>query len=121
MPDLQRLKVLRAVVAAGSINGAAASLGYSPSAISQQISTLQKATGLTLVERSGRGIEPTAAARRLAAESERLFEDLADPAVVAADLRAGRIGTLTVSYFASAGATWLPPAIAAVTREFPRL
>ena len=119
--DVHRLRVLRAVVAAGSIQGAATSLGYTPSAISQQVSALQRETGLTLVQRSGRGIEPTVAGRAVAAEAARIFERLADLDALVADLRAGRVGTLSVSYFASAGAAWIPPVIAALTREFPRL
>jgi DNA-binding transcriptional LysR family regulator len=119
--DVHRLRVLRAVVADGSISGAATSLGYSPSAISQQVTALQKATGLTLLQRSGRGIEPTEAARRLAAEAGQVLAVLADLDALVADLRAGRVGALSVSYFASAGATWIPPVVAALTREFPRL
>lgn len=119
--DVHRLRVLRAVVADGSINGAAASLGYTPSAISQHLAALQKETRLVLVERAGRGVEPTAAGRLLAAEADRVFERLAEVEALTADLRAGRVGTLSVSYFASAGAVWIPPIIAAVTREFPRL
>jgi DNA-binding transcriptional LysR family regulator len=119
--DVHRLRVLRAVVADGSIQGAATSLGYTPSAISQHVSALQRETGLTLVQRSGRGIEPTVAGRAVAAEAARIFERLADLDSLVADLRAGRVGTLSVSYFASAGATWVPPVVAALTREFPRL
>ena len=119
--DVHRLRVLRAVIAAGSINGAAASLGYTPSAISQHLTTLQKETGLTLLRRSGRGIEPTMAARAIAAESARIFEDLAGLDSLVTDLRAGREGTLAVDYFASAGATWMPPAVAMLAREFPGL
>ena len=37
------------------------------------------------------------------------------------DLRAGRVGSLTISYFASAGATWIPPVVATLVREFPQL
>jgi DNA-binding transcriptional LysR family regulator len=119
--DVHRLRVLRAVVADGSIHGAAASLGYTPSAISQHVSALQKETGLRLVERSGRGIEPTAAGRAVAAEAARIFERLADLESLVANLRAGRVGALSVSYFASAGAVWIPPVVAAIAREFPRL
>jgi DNA-binding transcriptional LysR family regulator len=119
--DVHRLRVLRAVIAAGSINGAAASLGYTPSAISQHLTTLQKETGLTLVRRAGRGIEPTSAARAIVAESGRIFEQLAGLDSLVTDLRAGREGTLSVDYFSSAGATWIPPAIASLAREFPGL
>jgi len=119
--DVHRLRVLRAVVADGSIQGAAASLGYTPSAISQHLTALQKETGLTLLQRSGRGIEPTETGRAVAAEAGRVFERLADLESLVADLRAGRVGSLSVSYFASAGAVWIPPVVATVTREFPRL
>lgn len=119
--DVHRLRVLRAVVADGSIQGAAASLGYTPSAISQHLTALQKETGLTLLQRSGRGIEPTMAGRAVAAEAARIFERLADLESLVADLRAGRVGALSVSYFASAGAVWIPPVVATIAREFPRL
>ncbi len=119
--DVHRLRVLRAVVADGSIQGAAARLGYTPSAISQHLSALQKETGLRLLQRAGRGIEPTAAGRALAQEAARVFERLADLDSLVADLRAGRVGALSVSYFASAGAAWIPPVVATIAREFPRL
>jgi len=119
--DVHRLRVLRAVVADGSIQGAAASLGYTPSAISQHLTALQKETGLTFLQRSGRGIEPTMAGRAVAAEAARIFERLADLESLVADLRAGRVGALSVSYFASAGAVWIPPVVATIAREFPRL
>jgi len=119
--DIHRLRVLRAVVADGSIRGAATNLGYTPSAISQHIAALQKETGLTLVQRSGRSIEPTVAGRTVAAHAARVFERLAELESVVSDLRAGRVGTLSVSYFASAGAVWIPPVVAAIAREFPGL
>ncbi|MFC0546297.1 LysR family transcriptional regulator [Kutzneria chonburiensis] len=119
--DIHRLRVLRAVVADGSIRGAATSLGYTPSAISQHITALQRETGLTLVQRTGRSIEPTAAGRTVAAQAARVFERLAELESVVSDLRAGRVGALSVSYFASAGAVWIPPIVATLAREFPGL
>jgi DNA-binding transcriptional LysR family regulator len=121
MLDAHRLRVFRAVVAAGSVNGAASSLGYTPSAISQHLTALQKETGLALVERVGRGIQPTDVGRAFAEESGQVLERLAALEAIAGDLRAGRIGRLTLSYFASAGAGWVPPVVAALVREFPRL
>lgn len=118
---MHRLRIFRAVVAAGSINGAAAALGYTPSAISQHLTALQKETGLMLVEKHGRGIEPTAVGRTLAEEAAHVLERLAELESLVTDLRTGRVGSLSVSYFASAGAAWIPPIIAAITQEFPRL
>ncbi|MDE9365674.1 LysR family transcriptional regulator [Luteipulveratus sp. YIM 133132] len=121
MIDVHRLRVLRAVVASGSINAAAASLGFTPSAVSQQITTLQRETGLRLVERKGRGIEPTPAGHTLAAEAARVLESLSGVEGLVGDLRAGRAGSLSISYFASAGAAWIPPVVAALVQEFPDL
>ncbi|WP_129668169.1 LysR family transcriptional regulator [Phytoactinopolyspora endophytica] len=121
MLDPHRLRVFRAVVATGSVHQAAANLGYTPSAISQQLTALQRETGLRLVERNGRGIEPTATGRMLADEAVPALERLAELDAVVADLREGRVGTLSISYFASAGAAWIPPVVAALTREFPEL
>ncbi len=121
MLDVRRLRVFRAVVAAGSVGGAATALGYTPSAVSQHLSALQRETGLVLVERRGRGIEPTTAGVALADELGAVFDRLAHVETVVADLRAGRIGTLTIGYFASVGAAWVPPVVAALVREFPQL
>lgn len=121
MLDTNRLRVFRAVIAEGSVARAATNLGYTPSAVSQQVSTLQRETGLSLIERSGRGIVPTATGRLLAAEAEAVLERLARLESLTADLRAGRVGSLTVSHFASAGSTWIPPIVAALSREFPGL
>ena len=121
MLDVHRLRVLRTVVATGSVAAAASSLGYTPSAVSQHLSALQRETGLRLIERRGRGIEPTAAGRTLAQEAGRVFETLSGVEGVVGDLRAGRVGSLSISYFASAGAAWIPPLVAGLMQEFPDL
>lgn len=121
MLDVHRLRVFRAVVAEGSVNGAAATLGYTPSAVSQQLAALQRETGLTLFERRGRGVVPTAAALTLAEEAGNVLARLAELETVAGDLRSGRLGRLTIAYFASAGAAWIPPVVARLAREFPSL
>lgn len=121
MLDVHRLRVLRTVVATGSVGAAATTLGYTPSAVSQHLATLQRETGLLLIERKGRGIEPTAAGRTLADEAGRVLESLSGIEGVVGDLRAGRVGRLSISYFASAGAAWIPPVVAGLMHEFPDL
>jgi DNA-binding transcriptional LysR family regulator len=119
--DISRLRVLRAVIATGSIRASASALGYTPSAMSQQLAALQRETGLQLFERVGRGIEPTAAGRTLAAESEALFEAVSKVERVVGDLREGRVGSLQIGYFGSAGVAWLAPTVAVLRKEFPDL
>lgn len=121
MIDVQRLRVLRTVVSTGSVSAAADVLGYTPSAISQQLAVLQRETGLRLVERRGRGVEPTAAGHTLAEEARRVLESISGVEGLVGDLRAGRTGSLSLGYFASAGAAWIPPVVAALVREFPDL
>ncbi|WP_116041334.1 LysR family transcriptional regulator [Amycolatopsis palatopharyngis] len=119
MLDVRRMQVLRAVVTSGSITAAARNLGYTPSAISQQLATLEREAGVTLLERVGRGVRPTAAGTLLAEQVELVSEQLAKAETALTELKAGRTGRLTIWYFATAGAALVPPAVAAVRREFP--
>ncbi|MDQ6935439.1 MAG: LysR family transcriptional regulator [Actinomycetota bacterium] len=119
MLDPHRLTVFRSVVASGSISGAAQLLGYTPSAVSQQITTLQKETGLVLLDRVGRGVEPTPAGRRLADEAEGVLAQLSALDTTVTNMRAGRSARLTINAFASVGTHWMPHVVAALTKEFP--
>jgi DNA-binding transcriptional LysR family regulator len=119
MLDVHRLRIFRSVVASGSVAGAAENLGYTPSAVSQHVTALSRETGLTLLERSGRGVRPTAAGLALAAQADRVLARLGEAETVVADLRAGRTGTLSVAYFASVGAAWMPRVVHRLTTEFP--
>jgi DNA-binding transcriptional LysR family regulator len=121
MIDVQRLRVFRAVVASGSVQAAADHLGYTPSAVSQQISALQRETGLVLFEKAGRGISPTATAKVLAAESEDLMDSLNRLGGVVDHLREGRTGSLTIGAFSSAAQFWLPAVAKGLRRDFPEM
>ena len=121
MVDPHRLRVFRAVVQSGSINRAAARLGYTPSAVSQHVSSLQRETGLTLIERHGRGIVPTAAGLAVADRATRVLDQLADFDSLADDLRSGRSGTLRISCFSSSNRSWMPAIAATMLAEFPDL
>ncbi|MEV5349304.1 LysR family transcriptional regulator [Streptomyces achromogenes] len=119
MLDVRRMQVLHAVITNGSVTAAAAHLGYTPSAISQQVSALEKETGMRLLERVGRGVAPTAAGLLLTEYTATISRHLAEAETALADLRAGRTGRLSLRYFASVGPTLLAPALARVRREHP--
>jgi DNA-binding transcriptional LysR family regulator len=121
MIDVQRLRVFRAVMASGSVQAAADHLGFTPSAVSQQIAALQRETGLVLFEKAGRGIAPTAAAKVLASESEDLMESLTRLGGVVDHLRDGHTGSLTIGAFSSAAQFWLPTVAKGLRRDFPDL
>ncbi|KUJ66827.1 LysR family transcriptional regulator [Streptomyces albus subsp. albus] len=119
MLDVRRMQVLRAVVTSGSVTAAAAHLGYTPSAVSQQVAALEKQAGTPLLERVGRGVRPTAAGLLLTEHAAVIGQCVAEAETALADLRAGRTGQLTVRYFATAGAALVAPAVAEVRRAFP--
>lgn len=117
MLDVRRLQVLRAVVTSGSVTAAAANLGYTPSAISQQLAALERETGIALLERAGRGVRPTAAGRLLSGHAAVISENVAEAERALADLRAGRTGRIAIRYFGSVGPSLLAPALATLRRE----
>ena len=76
MIDLIALDSLRAIEAHGSVVAAADALGFTPSAVSQQIKRLERQTGVPLLERVGRGVMLTGHGRHLVEEGTRLLADL---------------------------------------------
>lgn len=76
MIDLEAVLSLRAVATSGSVAGAASTLGFTPSAVSQQIKRLERDIGVALLERAGRGVVLTAAGTRLVTESTPILADL---------------------------------------------
>ncbi|WP_409466844.1 LysR family transcriptional regulator [Amycolatopsis sp. GA6-003] len=119
MLDVRRMQVLRAVITSGSITAAARNLGYTPSAISQQLAVLEREAGTPLLERVGRGVQPTPAGTLLSEHAETLSAELARAEAALTELKEGRTGKLAIRYFATAGATMVPYAVAALRREHP--
>ena len=121
MIDTHRLRVWRAVVASGSVQGAARHLGYTPSTVSQHIQQLQRETKLVLTERVGRGLRPTPAGLALAAEGDEVLQALQRLEAVVADLREGRAHELAISCFASVAHEWIPDLARKLQEELPGL
>ncbi len=70
--DSRHLDVLRAVVEAGSISGAARRLHVSQPAITASVQKLEAALGQSLLERHPRGVSPTEAGRKLVTHARRI-------------------------------------------------
>jgi DNA-binding transcriptional LysR family regulator len=121
MLDVRRLQALRAVVEEGSVTAAAALLGYSPSAVSQSITALERETKTPLLEKVGRGVRPTQAGLVLAEHAEAIAAQLHDAEQALEALRAGAAGRLRIAAFATAGAALVPRALAAFRDAHPRV
>ena len=76
MIDLAAVTSLRAVDTHGSVVAAADALGFTPSAVSQQVKRLERQTGVPLLERVGRGVMLTRHGRHLVDAGSRLLTDL---------------------------------------------
>jgi DNA-binding transcriptional LysR family regulator len=119
MLDARRLGVLLEVSRRGSISAAASALGYTPSAASQQVAALEREVGATLLERGARGVIPTEPGRALVRHAERIVSAL-DAAEAEVQALAGlRTGLLRIGWFATAGATLMPRAIATFRERHP--
>jgi DNA-binding transcriptional LysR family regulator len=119
--DLRRLRLLRELAARGTIGAVAESLSYSPSAVSQQLSQLEREAGVPLLERAGRNVRLTAAAQTLVAHTDVLLARL-EEAEAELEATADQItGTLRVATIQSAGLYLLAPALRRLTSEHPAL
>ena len=106
--DLTSLRLFIATVEEYSITKAAAREGIAASAVSRRISELEARSGVALLERHERGIEPTAAGRRLVEQLSSVFNVLDAIAIDLDGVKGGRLGTERLHTHMSAGSVGLP-------------
>jgi DNA-binding transcriptional LysR family regulator len=121
MLDVRRLRLLRELAHRGTIAAVAQALAFTPSAVSQQLSALEREAGLPLLERSGRRVVLTPAGRNLVRHAETVLEQLEQAAAELAGARQGLAGPLRIGTFASAGRTIIPAALIELARQHPGL
>ena len=118
MLDLHRLRLLLEFAERGTIAATASALGYTPSAVSQQLATLEREVGAQLLDRTARAAELTEAGLRLAAHAA---EILALVEAAEADLAAPEpTGRVAISAFPTAAVAFAP-ALTRTARAHPRL
>ncbi|OFJ54872.1 LysR family transcriptional regulator [Mycolicibacterium grossiae] len=106
--DTNRMFTLREVAAHGSITAAAEALGYTTSAVSQQIAKLEKEAAQPLIERHARGVVLTEAGRAVVRHAERILVELEAADAELAEIRGLRAGGLAIGTFPTAGSSLLP-------------
>jgi DNA-binding transcriptional LysR family regulator len=119
LTEMGRLRTLRHIAEHGSFSRAAEELGYTQSAVSQQIAALEQEVGLALLNRAVRPVALTDAGRLLVGHAELVLEHLATAEAQLDALRGLRAGRLRMAAFASACATFLPTAIAQFRDRYP--
>ena len=110
-----------AVVAHGSLSGAARALGLSQPTVGRHIETLEADLGLTLFERTLSGLKPNAAALRLYEPVTRAQAALAEAAIVAEGAQAEIGGTVRLTASAIISNYVLPELLVTVRELYPRI
>src|SRR5438128_1063890 len=121
--ELRHLVALKAIAEEGSFGRAATRLGYTQSAISQQIAALERIVGEKLVDRPGgpKPISLTEAGRLLVVHADGITARLR---AAHADLRAlgaGDAGPLHVGTYQSVGARVLPTLLRSFRKDWPKI
>ena len=119
MLDVRRMRVLKEVAAQRSFSAAAEKLGYTQSAVSQQIAALEREAGSILIERHPRGIRLTDAGEALVRHADKILARLAEAEAELEAIAGLRGGRLRLGSFPTAGATLMPRAIAQFSSRHP--
>lgn len=119
MIDAKLIATLRAVIDAGSFSRAAQRLRYTPSAVSHQISQLERQTGLVLFDRTPRSIVTRPEAHFILTRSERLLSELQSLASEVEDYRQGYTRRLRIGCFPTASERVIPAVVQEVKNRFP--
>jgi DNA-binding transcriptional LysR family regulator len=106
--DVRHLELLRELAQRGSVTAVAAATFRTPSAVSQQLKTAERAFGVPLVQPSGRGLELTAAGRLLAEGGAEVATAVARVEAKWDAFRGEPAGTVSVAAFPSAAAFLFP-------------
>jgi DNA-binding transcriptional LysR family regulator len=119
--DLRYLAALIAVSKDESFSRAAERLGYTQSAVSQQISRLEQSIGHQLVERPGgpRPVSLTPAGKMLLRHAEAIVARLTSAAADLDALDSGSTGRLRVGCYQSVGVRILPRVLREFTTSHP--
>ncbi len=119
--DLRRLRFLREFEERGTLAAVAVALGYSPSAVSQQLTLLEKDAGTPLFEKAGRGVRLTDAGRLLARHARVLLTAAEAAEADLAALSSAVRGTVRAGGLQSAARRFLVPAVARLATEHPQV
>jgi DNA-binding transcriptional LysR family regulator len=121
--EIRQLRALQAVATEGSFGRAAERLGFTQSAISQQIAGLERAVGDKVFDRPGgpRRVELTPTGELLLIHAAAVLDRLREAEDGLRSLRAGEVGRLVVGSFQSVSVNLLPDVVGRLRAERPGL
>ena len=115
------LRTFIVVLRTGSFAEAARSLGYTGSAVSQQISSLERAVKMSLFEREAHGIRPTPSAGFLADRAQNVLAAFASFEEEVRAMSEGNFGRVRLGSFPTASQQLLPLSLSTFARTHPEV
>ncbi|AWX57598.1 LysR family transcriptional regulator [Brevibacillus brevis] len=116
---LTQLQVFVAAAKAGSFTRAAEEIGFTQSAVSQMIQTLEKELGVSLFQRSRSGITPTSIGERMLAHARDILNITSCMTEEANVARGISSGTLRIASIPSVASRFLPGLLGSFRKRFP--
>ena len=117
--DVHRMVLLREVSIRGTLAAVADALQYSPSAVSQQLTLLERETGLELLRKSGRRVQLTPQAEILVAAANELVDVLERAEAELSASHTAVRGRVRVAVFQSAALALMPAALLSMAATHP--
>lgn len=119
--SIQQLRMLREVESQGTIAAAAERLGYTASAVSQQLSAIERVTGVAVLEKVGRNVFLTDAGRELVAHATTILDQLEEAKAAVERVSSTASGILRIGMIESVANTILPALLSRLARTHPDL
>ncbi|WP_236794781.1 LysR family transcriptional regulator [Amycolatopsis sp. GM8] len=121
LPDVTRLRLLDQVARRGSLAGAARAMGITASAVSQQISILERETGASLLDRGPRGVTLTGAGDALVERARAILSLLEETRTTMDQLGGDLAGNVRMASIASAAVSIVLPAAERLRAAHPQI
>ena len=118
---MNRYIALQKIISLGSFSKAAEEMGYSQSAASQMISSLEKELGVRLIHRSRYGVALTLEGEKLYPKIEQLIAAYQSVLEESNEIKGMETGTVRIGTVSSVSAHWLPEVLKAFQRQYPKV
>jgi len=118
---IEQVRSFLAVADHEHVSRAAASLSLTQGAVTQQVHNFERALGVRLLERDGRGVRLTDAGRALATSCRAAIRSVQVVEEAARDLKMLEAGTLHLGATPTCASLYLPETLAGFERRYPKV
>ncbi len=119
--DTIRCRAFLTTVEEGTVKGAAKKMGYTPSAISQLITSLENDLEVQLLDRGRKGSALTVNGKKILPKVRALLDQEEQLYQTAADINGLLAGSITIGSFTSIATFWLPQLLQSFQEQYPNI